>query len=148
MFLFPRGAWVYFLNRCSAFCGPIGALASHERPAVAVANYASFPRHATISYCDALDIRWGAEYGGDLLVAYHGSWNRSTPTGYKIVRIKLDSKGGYESTEDFMSGWLMGAKNAAGALGRPVDLRFSDDGSLYVSDDKAGVIYKITKDLK
>lgn len=91
---------------------------------------------------------WGAEYGGDLLVAYHGSWNRSTPTGYKIVRIKLDSKGGYESTEDFMSGWLTGAKNAAGALGRPVDLRFSDDGSLYVSDDKAGVIYKITKDLK
>lgn len=86
---------------------------------------------------------WGKEYAGDLLIAYHGSWNRSQPTGYKIVRIKLDSKGGYESTEDFMSGWLSGAKNAAGALGRPVDLSFAKDGTLYVSDDKAGVIYKI-----
>ncbi len=86
---------------------------------------------------------WGKEYEGDLLVAYHGSWNRSVPTGYKIVRIKLDNKGEHETTEDFVSGWLSGAKNAAGALGRPVDLLFANDGSLYVSDDKAGVIYKI-----
>lgn len=87
---------------------------------------------------------WPAEYKGDLLVSYHGSWNRSTPTGYKIVRMKLDDVGNYESTEDFITGWLGEATKAAGALGRPVDLLFDSKGDLFVSDDKAGVVYKIS----
>jgi glucose/arabinose dehydrogenase len=83
---------------------------------------------------------WPEEYWYDLIVAYHGSWNRTQPTGYKLVRIKLDDKGNYEGTEDFITGWLQ----KDGALGRPVDVHVSPGGLMYVSDDKAGVIYKIT----
>jgi glucose/arabinose dehydrogenase len=84
---------------------------------------------------------WPAEYKNNLLVAYHGSWNRSVPTGYKIARYKLDAEGNVldKNGEDFAAGWLQGGD----ALGRPVDLKFGPDGALYVSDDKAGVIYKI-----
>lgn len=76
------------------------------------------------------------EWQGDLLVAYHGSWNRSTPTGYKVVRVTV----GETPTEtDFMTGFIEGGR----ALGRPVDVEFDSTGSLYVSDDKAGAVYKI-----
>lgn len=82
---------------------------------------------------------WGNDYDGDVLVAYHGSWNRNTPTGYKIVRIHLD--GNYQKTEDFITGWLSGGN----ATGRPVAIVFDKSGIAYISDDKAGVIYKLTK---
>ena len=75
---------------------------------------------------------------GDLLVAYHGSWNRSTPAGYKIVRISFD---GAPKEEDFISGFLKGSS----ALGRPVDLTFDKAGSLFISDDKANAVYKLVK---
>lgn len=81
---------------------------------------------------------WPEEFSDDLLVAYHGSWNRSEPTGYKIVRVKLDAHGNFEGFEDFITGWL----TSEGALGRPVDLVFYK-GGIYISDDKAGVIYKV-----
>lgn len=80
-----------------------------------------------------------AFYGHDLLVAFHGSWNRSVPTGYKIVRFKFDETGNYKGAEDFIDGWL----SKDGALGRPVDILPAPDGSLYISDDKAGVIYEV-----
>ena len=88
---------------------------------------------------------WPAEYRDDLIVAYHGSWNRTKPTGYKLVRMKLDAQGNYLGTEDFITGWYEsrpGVTGPEGALGRPVDVKFHND-ILYVSDDKAGVIYKI-----
>ena len=84
---------------------------------------------------------WPVEYRNDMLVAFHGSWNRSIPTGYKVVRLIMDESGKSIGQEDFISGWL----TDAGALGRPVDLIFDSAGSLYVSDDKAGVIYKVFK---
>lgn len=80
-----------------------------------------------------------AFHGQDLLVAYHGSWNRSVPTGYKIARHKFDEMGNYKGAEDFIDGWL----SKDGALGRPVDILPAADGSLYISDDKAGVIYRV-----
>ncbi len=83
---------------------------------------------------------WPEEYWGNMIVAFHGSWNRSQPTGYKLVRIKADNKGNYQ-VDDFVSGWL--AKDGKTALGRPVDVKINADGSMYVTDDKAGVIYKI-----
>jgi glucose/arabinose dehydrogenase len=85
------------------------------------------------------DSFWPTDYRGDLLVSYHGSWNRSVPTGYKVVCIRFDVNGAYQKTEDFISGWL----TKDGALGRPVDLLFGK-GALYISDDKAGVIYRVT----
>lgn len=82
---------------------------------------------------------WPEEYWYDLIVAYHGSWNRSEPTGYKLVRIKLDEFGNYLGMEDFISGWL----TDEGALGRPVDVLVEPGGVMYVTDDKAGVVYMI-----
>ncbi len=85
---------------------------------------------------------WPEEYRHDLLVAFHGSWNRTQPTGYKIVRIPLDENGQVEGeTQDFITGWLT---NKNEVLGRPVDLFTKDDGSLLISDDKAGVAYLLT----
>ena len=82
---------------------------------------------------------WPEEYWYNLLVAYHGSWNRTVPTGYKIVRIKLDAKGNYLDTEDFIIGWLSGGK----VYGRPVDIIIQPGGTIFISDDKAGVIYRV-----
>lgn len=84
---------------------------------------------------------WGSEYTGDMLVAYHGSWNRSTPTGYSIVRLRLDSQQQLESQEDFITGWLVNEKES---LGRPVDVLITRDKKIFISDDKAGVVYIMT----
>jgi glucose/arabinose dehydrogenase len=83
------------------------------------------------------------EYQGDLFVALHGSWNRSKKTGYKVVRVKLD-KGQVKQVEDFATGWLMQEKGTDIVWGRPVDLVVGPDGGLYLSDDSAGFIYKIS----
>lgn len=83
---------------------------------------------------------WPEDMWYDLLVAYHGSWNRSTPTGYKIVRYRLDAQGNYQSEEDFISGWL----NDGSLLGRPVDILIQPGGVMYITDDKAGVVYRVT----
>jgi glucose/arabinose dehydrogenase len=83
---------------------------------------------------------WPEDYWYDLIVAFHGSWNRTQPTGYKLVRIKLDDKGNYQGTEDFITGWL----TKDGALGRPVEVLTQPGGNMYVTDDKAGLVYKIT----
>jgi glucose/arabinose dehydrogenase len=78
-------------------------------------------------------------YQGDLFVAFHGSWNRSVPTGYKVVRIPLDG-GQAGEAEDFATGFR---PDAAEAWGRPVDLATARDGSLLLSDDAGGRIYRI-----
>jgi glucose/arabinose dehydrogenase len=81
------------------------------------------------------------EYWGDLFVAFHGSWNRSEPTGYKVVRLPLDGSEPTGSVIDFAVGWLDGATDEAS--GRPVGLAVGPDGALYVSDDKGGFVYRI-----
>ena len=80
------------------------------------------------------------DWQGDLLVAYHGSWNRSVPTGYKIVRMNVDGER-VTGSEDFITGFLQGST----ARGRPVDLEFDSQGNLYISDDKVGVVYIVSK---
>jgi glucose/arabinose dehydrogenase len=78
-------------------------------------------------------------YHGDLFVAFHGSWNRSVPTGYKLVRIPMQG-GSPGAVQDFATGWLL----ADGSnWGRPVDVITGSDGSLYLSDDAGGKIYRI-----
>jgi glucose/arabinose dehydrogenase len=82
---------------------------------------------------------WPADYQKDAIVALHGSWNRKQPSGYKLVRIKFKNSQPSE-VEDFATGWLQGDS----AWGRPVDVAVGTDHALYVSDDKAGVIYRIS----
>lgn len=79
------------------------------------------------------------EYRGDLFVALHGSWNHSTPVGYKVVRIPIEN-GEAGAVQDFAVGWL---RENGSNWGRPVDVVTGADGSLFVSDDGSGVIYRI-----
>jgi glucose/arabinose dehydrogenase len=80
-----------------------------------------------------------AEYRRQVFIAEHGSWNRSKKIGYRVslVRLNGDRAVAYET---FAQGWLQGEQ----AWGRPVDILELTDGSLLVSDDYAGVIYRIT----
>ena len=86
------------------------------------------------------------DYRGSLFVTFHGSWNRSVPTGYKVVRIKFNDKGEPQGPpEDFISGWIRPRETKKGKwMGRPVGLVIGPDGALYVSDDSAGVVYRVT----
>src|SRR4029077_11899430 len=80
-----------------------------------------------------------SEWQGDLLVSYHGSWNRSSPIGYKVAHLKVKGNN-IVSSEDFLTGFLpQSAINGPNsALGRPADLTFDKSGNLYLSDDKSG----------
>ena len=83
------------------------------------------------------------EYSGSLFVALHGSWNRSQRTGYKIVRVPMKNgrpAGGYD---DFLTGWMLG-ETSREVWGRPVCLLVLADGSLLISDDGAGKIWRVT----
>jgi glucose/arabinose dehydrogenase len=84
---------------------------------------------------------WPEAYRQNLLVAYHGSWNRSVPTGYKVVLFRFDAQGKLRDRRDFITGWLPPDKNSS--IGRPVDVRIRPHGLIYISDDKAGVIYRM-----
>lgn len=78
------------------------------------------------------------EYRGDLFLALHGSWNRSERSGYELVRVRV--RGGRPvSYEDFATGWLTGQD----VSGRPVYPEVGPDGSLFLSDDQGGRIYRI-----
>lgn len=84
-----------------------------------------------------------AEYRGSLFVGLHGSWNRSEGTGFKVIRVPVIN-GQPQSAEDFVTGWLTGPRGPNDAWGRPVDVQMAPDGSLFVSDDTAGAIYRVT----
>ena len=79
------------------------------------------------------------EYQGQILIAEHGSWNRSKKVGYRISLLHLEN-GQPATYEPFAEGWLQGQI----ADGRPVDLLVIEDGSLLVSDDASGVVYRIS----
>lgn len=78
------------------------------------------------------------EYRNQIFIAEHGSWNRSRKIGYRIALVRVKD-GRARSYESFASGWLQGES----AWGRPADLLMLPDGSLLVSDDHAGAIYRI-----
>ena len=86
---------------------------------------------------------WGADYQGDAFVAMHGSWNRGTRTGYKVVRLDFDDAGRPTGEyEDFMTGFVIDADNV---WGRPVDVAAAPDGALFVSEDGSGTIWRVSK---
>jgi glucose/arabinose dehydrogenase len=79
------------------------------------------------------------EYRGQILIAEHGSWNRTRKIGYRVTLVRLGADGRPTSYETFADGWLQGQNN----WGRPVDLEQMSDGSLLLSDDQAGAVYRI-----
>jgi len=86
---------------------------------------------------------WGPEYKGDAFVALHGSWNRDTRTGYKVVRVDFDDAGKPTGQyEDFMTGFVIDAQNV---WGRPVGVAIAPDGSLFVSEDGSGTLWRVSK---
>ena len=114
---------VYVRDPCMDSVAPIYEYNSHNAPlGLTFIDSKMFPQ----------------SWQGDLLVSLHGSWNSSAPVGYKVVHLKIDGNK-VVSSEDFITGFLVNG----GAIGRPVDLVFGKDGALYLSDDKAGVVYKI-----
>jgi glucose/arabinose dehydrogenase len=84
-----------------------------------------------------------AAYRGDGFVTLHGSWNRSTPTGYKVVRVIVESGMPTGEYEDFATGFVL----SGGAVwGRPVGIAVAKDGALLVSEDGNGTIWRIASD--
>jgi len=79
------------------------------------------------------------EYRNQIFIAEHGSWNRSTPVGRRVTVVRLENNRGVKY-EVFAEGWLQGNR----AWGRPVDVLVMPDGAMLVSDDQAGVIYRIS----
>lgn len=117
----------------------------HKRPHCAepytTASHIDIPAHsAPLGLAFVPEEGWPEDMWYNMLVAYHGSWNRTTPAGYKVVRYIMDATGNVKSVEDFITGWL----TPDGALGRPVDILVQPGGRIYISDDKAGVIYLLT----
>lgn len=84
-----------------------------------------------------------AEYRGRAFVAFHGSWNRARRTGYKVVSVPFRNgrpTGGYD---DFVVGWMTD-ETSRSVWGRPVDVLVLSDGSLLISDDGGGKIWRVT----
>lgn len=81
------------------------------------------------------------EYRNQIFIAEHGSWNRTDPIGYRITLARLDDASEVTSYEVFAEGWLA---DDGTVHGRPVDVLVMADGSLLVSDDRAGMIYRIS----
>jgi len=80
-----------------------------------------------------------AEYRNQVFIAEHGSWNRSQKIGYRVMLVRLDEQGRAVKYEPFAEGWLQGES----AWGRPADVVVAPDGSLLVSDDTAGAIFRV-----
>lgn len=111
---------------CSAFDPPALKLPAHTAPlGLRFYDGTMFPE------------RWR----GRLFFAEHGSWNRSTPIGYRVGTARLEN-GRLTDYEIFASGWLLGDE----AWGRPADVLVLPDGSLLVSDDKADAVYRVAHD--
>jgi glucose/arabinose dehydrogenase len=83
-----------------------------------------------------------AKYQGGLFSAQHGSWNRTKPIGARIMFTSLKADGTADKTEVFADGWLDGDTGLY--RGRPVDVAMMKDGSMLISDDFAGALYRVT----
>jgi glucose/arabinose dehydrogenase len=110
-------------HKCTEFTPPVQKLAPHVA-ALGMRFYTGtmFPE----------------AYRQQIFIAEHGSWNRTTPVGYRITLVRFDNNRAV-SYEPFAEGWLQDGR----PWGRPVDVLVMPDGSLLVSDDRADVIYRI-----
>jgi glucose/arabinose dehydrogenase len=85
---------------------------------------------------------FGEAYRNQVFIAEHGSWNRTEPVGYNVTLVNADANGKVSGKSIFAEGWL---QPDGKVLGRPVDVAVMEDGSLLISDDYAGVIYRVWK---
>jgi glucose/arabinose dehydrogenase len=111
---------------CNEFTAPAQNLGAHVAP-VGMRFYTG----------DLLPV----ETHNQILLCEHGSWNREQKVGYRVVLLQLNDKGEVISYEPFIDGWLEDEES----LGRPADLEVLPDGSLLISDDLNGVIYRVSK---
>jgi glucose/arabinose dehydrogenase len=113
-------------HKCSEFTPPVLNLGAHVAPlGMKFYTGSQFP----------------AEYKNAILIAEHGSWNRHKYQGARIMRVNVGPDGKNPKQEVFASGWIEGDQ---GYLGRPDDIIQNPDGSILVSDDWAGAIYRIS----
>ena len=98
---------------------------------------------ATLNLCFYTGDQFPAEYKGDIFAAFHGSWNRTKRTGYKIVRVPFDHSTGKAvgEYEDFVTGFVTPNGNV---WGRPVGITVAKDGSLLFSEDGNGTIWQVS----
>lgn len=114
-------------DACEGVQHPLVDMQAHSAPL----GLAFYPIEAT---------QFPAQYRDSLYIAFHGSWNRSIPTGDKIVRIPLHNGQVAGPVQDFLTGWMA----ASGTyLDRPVGVTFAPDGSLFISTDEDGLIYHV-----
>jgi glucose/arabinose dehydrogenase len=85
-----------------------------------------------------------AEYQNNIFIATHGSWNRETKQGYNVMRAVVDDSGKVTKYEPFLTGFLQDDKGDPPMWGRPVDVLVMKDGSMLVSDDYNGIIYRVS----
>lgn len=133
-----RGGKDYGWPRCygdgSLYPGFSGDCSTTERPELKLQAHS-----APLGISFYTGSMFPARYRNDAFVAFHGSWNRTQPTGYKLVRI-LASSGRAQGVEDFLTGFLSGNTTS----GRPMYALTGPDGALYISDDMNGVVYRVT----
>ncbi|MGD0189836.1 MAG: PQQ-dependent sugar dehydrogenase [Rhizomicrobium sp.] len=101
------------------------------------------PHSAPLGFVFYEGAQFPAEYKGDAFVCLHGSWNSSMPTGYKVVRIKFQNGRPQNGYDNFLTGFWDGSTSPAKVWGRPVWPAVAKDGSLLVSDDTGGIIWRV-----
>lgn len=121
---------------------PVSDTLPDDAPVDAVAPAVELPPHcAPLGFDFATGSRFPEAYRGDMFVALHGSWRREDPTGFAVVRVPYEN-GTLGTPEPFLTGFLPEGAGMKAATGRPVDV-LAFDGTLYVSDDLAGTIYRV-----
>ncbi len=129
--------WPYFYGdnvRDNDFGGPYDET-KHGKPVAPAHKFAAHVAPLSLRFYQNLK----GQNGAAALVAQHGSWNRSRPIGYKVVRLDFDAAGSIKQS-DFLTGFLQNGR----PIGRPVDTLALGDGSLLISDDYRGVILKMS----
>jgi glucose/arabinose dehydrogenase len=100
------------------------------------------PHNASLEMTFYTGKQFPAEYQDDIFAAEHGSWNRSPRTGYEVIRVPLHQTGHANGAyEDFLTGFAIDDENV---WGRPVGVTVAPDGSLLVSDDGSGSIWRVS----
>jgi glucose/arabinose dehydrogenase len=133
--------WPYYYIGPNADSRPRGGASPVSADHVVIPDVLIQPHSAPLGIAFYTGHQFPAEYQGDLFVALHGSWNRALRTGYKIVRIKIRNGKATGEYEDFMTGLVA---TGGDVWGRPVALMVANDGSLLMSDDGTGTIWRIT----